>query len=180
MTILLDMDGVLADFERGFFEAWCARHPEHAAVPPAERTVFAIRENYPKDLAGLVEAVYGSPTFFRTLHPIPGAIRGVREMLDAGHDVRLCTSPLTRYRHCVLEKYEWVEEHLGADLVARIILTKDKTLVRGDVLVDDNPTIVGSMTPAWVHVLFEQPYNVGRNGPRMTWATWRECLAALE
>lgn len=177
MTVLLDMDGVLADFERGFAEAWMTRHPEHAVVPPAERTVFTIRESYPPHLTELVTGVYCTPGFFRSLRPIEGALRGVRDLLDAGHDVRICTSPLTNYRHCVPEKYEWVEEHLGADFVWRLILTKDKTLVRGDVLIDDNPDIVGSMAPAWVHAVFEQPYNAGRGDVRMTWATWREGLA---
>ena len=44
--------------------------------------------------------------------------------------------------------------------VDRIILTRDKTLVRGDILLDDAPLAKGSsLEPVWEHVYFDQPYN---------------------
>ena len=88
--------------------------PILSAIIPSER----LRET--------VDEIYTSPGFFRELRPIAGA-------LDA---VRICTSPLNQYRNCVPEKHEWVERHLGAEFVGRMIVTKDKTLVHGDVLVD--------------------------------------------
>lgn len=93
--------------------------------------------------------------------------------------MRICTAPTTRYRNCVLEKHEWVEEHLGLEWVGRMVLTRDKTLVRGAVLIDDRPDISGAMTPEWQHVVFDAPYNRHLPGPRMTWATWREVLPPL-
>lgn len=66
---------------------------------------------------------------------------GVRAMLKVGHDVQICISPLTPWHCCVAEKYAWVEQYLGAEFTQRMILTKDKTLIRGDVLVDDKPII---------------------------------------
>ncbi len=89
--------------------------PILSAIIPSER----LRET--------VDEIYTSPGFFRELRPIAGA-------LDA---VRICTSPLNQYRNCVPEKYEWVERHLGAEFVGRMIVTKDKTLMHGDVLVDE-------------------------------------------
>ncbi len=89
--------------------------PILSAIIPSER----LRET--------VDEIYTSPGFFRELRPIAGA-------LDA---VRICTSPLNQYRNCVPEKHEWVERHLGAEFVGRMIVTKDKTLMHGDVLVDE-------------------------------------------
>jgi 5'-nucleotidase len=103
-------------------------------------------------------------------------VEGVHALLALGHDVRICTSPLTQYQNCVAEKYEWVERHLGLDFVSRIVVTKDKTLVHADVLVDDKPLVEGVRTPSWKHVLFDQPYNRGVHGERMTWANWRHVL----
>jgi 5'-nucleotidase len=88
-----------------------------------------------------------------------GAAQAVTDLMSEGFDVYICTSPLVQYRNCVLEKYEWVEEHLGSEFTERVILTRDKTLVRGDVLIDDKPVIGGISTPQWRHVLFDQPYN---------------------
>lgn len=40
-------------------------------------------------------------------------------------------------------QYRWVERHLGPQFVERIILTRDKTMVLGDLLIDDKDTIRG-------------------------------------
>lgn len=40
-------------------------------------------------------------------------------------------------------QYRWVEKHLGPQFVERIILTRDKTVVLGDLLIDDKDTIQG-------------------------------------
>jgi 5'-nucleotidase len=64
--------------------------------------------------------------------------------------------------------------------VARIIVSKDKALVHGDVLVDDKPEIKGALTPAWHHVIFDQPYNRQIGGIRMTWENWRNVLLAYK
>lgn len=173
MLILIDLDGVLADFEQGFYEAWQARGHAHKAIPLEDRRCFYIKDDYPRHLRKEVEAIYTAPGFYRNLPPIAGAIKSINGLLALGHDVRICTSPLNAYRHCVLEKYEWVENHLGSEFIARMVVTKDKTLVHGDILIDDKPEITGICTPTWRHILFDQPYNRHVKGNRITWDNWR-------
>ena len=178
MLILLDQDGVLADFEQGFYDAWQARHGALCpAVPLALRRTFYVRDDYPEVYRSAVQEVYTAPGFYRNLPPVAGAVEAVQALLAQGHDVRICTSPLNQWQHCVPEKYEWVERHLGAEMVHRLIVTKDKTVVYGDVLVDDNPAVVGVRQPHWRHIIFDQPYNREAVGPRMTWASWAKTLA---
>ncbi|MGE8634483.1 MAG: 5'-3'-deoxyribonucleotidase, partial [Achromobacter piechaudii] len=43
MIILLDQDGVLADFEHAFLDAWRVRHPDIAPVEFEDRKSFHIR-----------------------------------------------------------------------------------------------------------------------------------------
>jgi 5'-nucleotidase len=177
MIILLDQDNVLADFEAGFRQAWIACHPEIPPVEEAERKSFQVREDYPSDLRPAVDAILQSRGFYRNLPLMRGARQAVTDLLAEGFDIYICTSPLTQYQNCVLEKYEWVEEYLGSEFTKRVILTRDKTLVRGDVLIDDKPVIGGISTPQWRHVLFDQPYNRHLPGPRIHWEHWREVLA---
>lgn len=174
MLILLDMDGVLADFDQGFLNAWKQQHPDKPFVEIAQRKHFYIDDDYPEDCRAFVEKIFVAQGFYAGLPPITGAIEGVRAMLAAGHDVCICTAPHTQYRYCVPEKYEWVERHLGSEFIRRIIVTKDKTLVYGDVLMDDRPTIEGYRIPSWRHVIYDQPYNRDREGLRINWSTWRQ------
>lgn len=177
MIVLVDQDGPLADFERGFLEGWQRQYPGAFFVPYAERRSFYVRDEYPPHLRTWVDGLHYAPGFYRSLPPTPGCVEAIREMGELGLDVRICTAPLTRYENCVLEKYEWVERHLGREFTKRMIVTKDKTLVRGAYLIDDRPAVEGSLKPEWEHILFDCPYN--RQVPRkrrLSWANWREIL----
>ncbi len=101
----------------------------------------------------------------------------MEEMLRLGFDVWICTTPILAYHNCVLEKYEWVEEHLGSDWTPRIILTRDKTIVSGHFLIDDKPEIEGAAVPSWEHIVYDQPYNrtITRQR-RITWRNWKSFL----
>lgn len=65
-----------------------------------------------------------------------------------------------------------MEEHLGSEFTMRVILTRDKTLVRGDVLVEDKPEIRGIPIPPGGTFCSTSPYNdssqvhapIGRTG----------------
>ena len=180
MLILLDQDNVLADFERGFLEEWQIAHPDKPSIAYHERRTFNIREDYPAHLQQEVQSIYLSPGFFRNLQPIPGALEAVREIMALGHDIRICTSPLNQYHNCVKEKYEWVETHLGHEFTQRLILTKDKTFVHGDILIDDKPEVTGLNKPTWKHYLFDSPYNRSvMTVPRIDWQNWKDVLPLL-
>lgn len=180
MLILVDQDGVLADFDAAFTTRMRDAYPGAPAVDATTRDVWKVRDCYPPDWAGPVDAVPRAPGFFAGLPPVDGARQALEEMRAAGHDVFICTSPLSDYENCVLEKHTWVEQHLGRDWVRRVILTKDKTLVRGDVLIDDKPAVTGLLTPAWTHVVFDRSYNRTSPGPRLpSWSAWADVLAGV-
>ena len=46
VRVLVDMDGVLADFEAGLVRAFCRRFPGEPHVPLAERRGFFAQEQY--------------------------------------------------------------------------------------------------------------------------------------
>ena len=179
MIILIDQDGVLADFEHAFLAAWRERHPDIAPVAYEDRKSFNLLEDYPPELRRKAEAIYTAPGFIRELPPVPGAIEAFEELLALGMDLRICTAPLRQYENCVAEKFQWVERHLGRAATERIVMTRDKTLVRGDLLIDDKPRVEGAVArPSWRHIVYDAPYNRHvADRPRMTWANWRSALA---
>jgi 5'-nucleotidase len=177
MRILVDMDGVLSDFDGEFLKRWRERYPDKFYVPLEDRTAFYVREQYPDELKSSVTGMVGEPGFFRSMMPVEGGREALTEMNKMGYELFICTSPLSRYQNCVLEKFEWVEKNLGSFWVNRIILTKDKTLIKADYLIDDKPEIAGvEETPSWEHIIYDRPYNRGINKRRITWENWKTVL----
>ncbi len=178
MIILVDMDDVLADFDGEFYKRWREIHPEKFHIPLDRRKNFYIKEEYPEDLIPLVTEIYYSEGFIKSLPEIPGGIQAVKKLKEKGHEIFICTSPLMQYKNCVREKYEWIEEHLGYDWTLKLILTRDKTLVKGDILIDDKPEITGAAFPSWEHILFHKSYNSHINNKRRLY-DWSEIDTVL-
>lgn len=178
LLLLLDQDGVLADFDAGIRKAW--QRDYGAPAPLGERRHFYLREDLAPQYHQQLYALYAAQGFFINLPPVSSAIDAAQRLLAAGHDVRICTSPIHQYRYCVTEKFDWIVRYLGDEWISRIILTKDKTWVRGDILIDDKPHISGSLPPLWQHWLYDQPYSRHVSHPhRVIWSdpsTWSNLL----
>lgn len=174
--ILVDQDGVLANYHEGLLEIWKTEHPQKIWVPAENLLHHDIDKNYPDEYGELFEEIVLRKGFYRSLPPIVGGKEALEHLLSLGHDVRICTAPKRNYRNCVHEKFEWIDEHLGQVWVERTIITRDKTLVRGDILIDDKPNITGVCKPTWEHVFYDQPYNRHHDQKRLTWQNYMEVL----
>ena len=111
MRIFIDMDDTLCNYTKAIKEAKI-KNPS---------------QPYPQSHWG----------FFSDLEPLPGAIDAVEGLKRLGYDVWLLSRPSTKNLNCYSEKAYWVQKYLGDDMVERLILACDKSLVKGDFLVDD-------------------------------------------
>lgn len=180
-TVLVDMDGVLAQWENGFVKILKRLHPHIRPVAYEDRRGFYVHKNYPVEHHDALLDVMNDPSLYADLEPIEGGVQAVNEMLDEGLDVALCSSPYLSNPTGASAKYDWAIKHLGERWGDRTVLTRDKTRVRGDILIDDKSHVHGQMTPTWKHVIFDASYNrevIDR--PRLEcWSQWREVVLPL-
>jgi 5'-nucleotidase len=171
-VVLLDMDGVVVDWDRGFVKAW-------GSTSPIDRSKsYAMQECVPEELRERATALFHRKGFFAELPPAAGAVETVRRLVQSGYQVFFCTAPVLTSVYCASEKYEWIVKHFGPEWASRVIMTTDKTTVRGDVLLDDKPLIKGSQRPTWSHILFDAPYNA-TIAARSRVSTWAEVEQAI-
>jgi 5'-nucleotidase len=167
-TILIDMDGVLVDWDKGFLKEWGDR-------PMGLRNKYEMEQCVGEGYSEEAKSVFYQKGFFFNLPPMAGSLEALHAIVSRGYDVKICTRPILS-PYCVQEKYAWVEKYLGSQWMEKIVMTSDKTIVIGSLLIDDHPAMKGSRVPSWRQVIFDAPYNRGRTDlPRLnSWDQWEK------
>jgi 5'-nucleotidase len=168
VRVLVDMDSTIADWGKEYDrmldehdEKWAGLKGIGCKIPRTkDQVAFNLKAGMNGHQSETIDKIMNDPGFYLRLEPIPGAIEKLKEMVIQGHEVILVTSPWLTNPTCISDKFAWVEKYLGKEWTERLIITKDKTHVAGDILIDDKPEIKGTATPSWEHVLFVQPYNL--------------------
>lgn len=179
MIILIDLDGPLADLEGEFLKRWKEKFPDEFFIPFDQRKNFFLNDDYPEHLRKKAADILEASGFFVELPPVSGGLDAVKKMAALGHKVFLCTSDIYMNKTGLADKRKWVEKYLGHDLAKGMIFTRDKTLVRGNYLIDDKPEITGILTPEWKHIIFDQPFNKNtahKSRIKTDWSNWEDII----
>lgn len=121
MKLYLDLDGVMADFDRHFPNVFGVDHRSLAED-------------------ALWERIHSHPSFFRDLPVCDGAV-AFFDRYSYADPIILTACPRTNYQHVARQKREWVREHLSSRCtVLPVMGGRNKPLfmhAAGDILVDD-------------------------------------------
>lgn len=137
LRFLLDADGLIFDFDQAFFEL-----AQVLLGRPLDATRLGSNWDCAMSLGlneGETDIVYseiGRRRFASELRPLPGAVEGVKEIAEFA-DILFVTSPFKTSHTWGYDRTQALIEHFG-ELGTRVISTKYKYAVSGDVLVDDN------------------------------------------
>ena len=163
-TVLVDMDGVIADFEQPNNQIIRTNFPETLVIP--DRTDFYYADTYAGN-ADIIQKIHEEnrkPGFFLTFPVVEGALAGIMKIREAGYHPRICTSPLENHPTVIQEKIEWMEANLvptlGKSIVDEAIFDRDKSGYDAFALIDDRPTVRNSSKASWSHIIFSRSYNM--------------------
>jgi 5'(3')-deoxyribonucleotidase len=112
MIIYIDMDDVLCDYTADFNKA--IEETPSIAFPQSQ---------------------YG---FYANLAPITGAVESVKKLINSERfDPYILTAPSTRNPFSYTEKRVWIEKYFGIEFTEKLIISPNKGLLKGDILIDD-------------------------------------------
>lgn len=140
LHILVDMDGVLADFDSMFYE----RRVRQGlfAIPPWQLKTFYADQSYPPGMITREMAIEEMQRgyFFRDMSQIPGAYHATQRLLRMGHTLQICSKPLKEVSDCVEQKTDWLyDRRMCWNWKTEPIFTQIKAEHHADYLIDDRP-----------------------------------------
>ena len=156
LRIYLDMDGVIADFEK-------------AALGLKEKLPMNADNLKPDEIMD-----------FSKFDVMPGAKRVVNRLAEAGHEIYIASTPPWNHKEAWGQKGEWIEEHFP-ELKKKVFLTHRKDFLIGDILIDDSdyrgqPDFQGD----WIHFGKQKKIKTKLGWRTRNWRDWDEVEAYLE
>lgn len=203
-VILLDADGVLCDLvtplveeanalvNKTMFKAMGEILPDadtrlligSKPIRPDDVTEYDIAKAFPGLTPAQVYAPLYRQGFCRSLKPYHGAVEAVRRLQELG-EVYCVTKP-TKSPYWKNEREEWLQAVVGIP-EDHVIFCHDKGMIRGDVLVDDNPEFVEAWWNAGLMddteknpFLWDRPYNRKSTFGWMRVSTWDRIIECVE
>lgn len=176
VVVLIDIDDTMANL----VQPWCRWLNEayFLGVEYEDITSWNMRDFFPNLTEEQVFEPLHTDDFWESVEAIKDAPRYVKQLIDDGYDVYVCTASFvdtikSKFK-CVLGRYfpfiPW----------NKVIITKNKQLIKGDILIDDG--IHNLKGGAYKKILMSAPHNRGYDAESngMTRVnTWAEAYDAV-
>lgn len=174
MTIFVDQDNTLNDFIKPVVQHvrnWFGI--KHFNLRRENcKTYHLLKYAFPRhEVDAATEEMFSIEGFWETM-PIQPDAAEVMERLCRRHDVYILTCPWPTSKNCIPEKIEWVKKNLPFFNLRNMIFSCNKSLLHGDVLIDDAPHYLNSNN-AKTTIAFDYPYNRSCEADYRA-ATWLE------
>lgn len=154
MTILVDMDNVLENMGEAWVERINARYGTD--VKYDNISDWDIAKFFPTLTREMVFSPLSESDFWENnVKPIDGAVETLKRLIGEGNDVYVVTASgfQTLYDKVTLCLFRWFP-FLTVD---NIVITQNKQIISGDVLIDDAPhNLIGGN---YKGILFDAPHN---------------------
>jgi len=172
--VLLDCDDVITNFLGHLIEKWNAKVSEDKQIHIEDIKTW--------DLSQIADAsiydIFRSEGFFEELRAKEYSISTIKQLIESErydiYVVTACGSPKE-----FEEKLRWFQHYIPEFNTNRIISIKEKSMIRGDILIDDNVTNLDECARYMDCVIYDMPSNQGiTRYPRIK--TLQELIPILE
>lgn len=178
--VLLDVDGVLADFVSRYLdlvEEVTGRRYTHADVTEFDiGKALGFTPEQSKTIASGIRTGFAS-----SLEPLPGAIDAVKRLREVA-EVYIVTSPWNSCETWMSERERWLRVHFDFPH-SHVIHGSAKHIVTGDVLVDDrHDTCVKwrDAHPGKTVVMWQAPWNEHCEWPGVLTNDWERLITIVK
>lgn len=174
MIFLFDVDGVCGDMVgkillelNNKFDSNIPKYEDilnHDLLDPKKSALTKAQLDF-------VHKILVKEGFAANLDLIDNCKETVNALRQNDHTVKFLTAPYYWSKTWCYDRLLWLKTHFGID-EADLIFAKDKSLVFGDVFVDDKISNVESWQKRWSSgkgFIFTQPWNASSKLPRITW-----------
>ena len=133
--ILLDCDGVLANFDQACIDIINEHTGENHTIDEIKQYDVLLSLGH-QELSDWFKSRVSQPGWCLNIQPFPGASEAVRRLQEIG-EVVIATAPFSG-PNWVLERQQWLKKHFNID-EGRVVSALCKKYVIGDALIDDSP-----------------------------------------
>ncbi len=162
--LLLDVDGVLADFKAHLL------HAVESNVSPEHIERYEIFDYLTPSQRMFAMDLCEQPGWWRGLNAIPGAVEAVRQLRELATEIEFeivfVTQPWKACPGWIEAREAWLMRHFNAEGIGHDIFPirgVRKHLIRGKAFVEDSPEALDAWKAASAAVglsfVFDQPYN---------------------
>ncbi len=162
--IAIDMDEVIADSLGEHLHRY-NRDFSTAAQPPFTKEDLRGRRLWqiaPAEHHPLLDRYFRDEDFFRVLQVMPDAQR-VIQRLQTRYEVFIASAAM-EVPTSFAAKFAWLEEHFPFIPTSHIVFCGDKSILRADYLIDDNPRQLSSFHGEGI--IYTSPANIHISGYR--------------
>lgn len=175
MKIFVDMDSTLNDFTKGYVDYYNRMFDKNISIERDDLKQYeiskAIHALTDDDAIETRQQIFSEPGFWFDIPAQENAVDTMKKLQVMGHELYILTAPWKQSINCYTEKIQWIEKHLPWFDLDKVIYCRDKYLIHGDVIIDDNPSYLTHHSCEWA-VAPRYPFN--ENLPAFYFDNWSE------
>lgn len=176
LTILFDADDVAENLCDCWIEMLNERYGTSVTLKDVQN--WDMTKAFPTLTKEQVFDVLHTDEIWKRITPLPGAVEVLQKLHNEGHELYMVTA--SDYRTCKPKVDRLLELFPFLDW-KHIIVTNNKQIVRGDILIDDGPhNLVGG---DYFKILFDRPHNHSFDAAStgiLRLYTWEEIYFAIQ